>query len=279
MKQFRFTIWNSLVLGVLIALAWGKSAQTILLAVIAYFLYLLVRSQLSRPGATPIISPDDNEFLVDDEGLSRATVDLDTDIDFRPRRGHFRLDSQFDTVSRDAEYEYKIEGTTVLVRLLHACLRDIGLPKTWKVRDGVLLEADLREQLKTNKTFSNQKEIEEEITDRKKALEWHEMLPKYFNGLNYFILWKNLPRDEGRRYLRQEMERLKFGSHRFIEEAAKIGFIHEETANWRLRLPDGVDPSEESRQALFDSISNFGISYDEFTMAPGLIAAMEKYAA
>jgi hypothetical protein len=29
---------------------------------------------------------------------------------------------------------------------------------------------------------------------------------------------------------------------------------------------------KESRQALFDSISRFGISYDEFTMAPGLIA-------
>jgi hypothetical protein len=40
-----------------------------------------------------------------------------------------------------------------------------------------------------------------------------------------------------------------------------------------------VDPSKEGRQALFDSISSFGISYGEFTMAPGLIAAMEKYIA
>ncbi|MGA7225256.1 MAG: hypothetical protein WBX16_20530, partial [Candidatus Acidiferrales bacterium] len=122
MKKFKFTIWDALVLGVLAALAWGKSAQTILLAVIAYLLYLLVRSRLSRPGATPIISPDDNEFLVDDEGLSHATVDLDTDIDYRSRKNHFRLDSRFDTVSRDAEYEYKIDGTKVSVRLLHESL-------------------------------------------------------------------------------------------------------------------------------------------------------------
>lgn len=277
MKKFRFTVWDALVFGVLTALAWDKSAQTIVLAVIAYFLYLLVRSQFSRHGATPIISSDDNEFLVDDEGLSRATVDLDTDIDFQPKKGHFRLDSQFDTVSRDAEYECKSEGTTVSIRLLHACLRDIGLPKTWEVRDGVLLEADLREQLKTNKMFSEEKDREEEIADRKKALEWHEMLPKYFNGLKYFILWKTLPRDEGRRYLRQEMERLKLGSNRFIEEAAKIGFIRDETANWRLRLPDGVNPSQEEREKLADSISSFGISYDEFVMAPGLITAIEKY--
>ncbi len=279
MKKFTFTIWDTLVFCVLASLAWGKSAQTILLAVIAYLLYLLVRSQLSRHADTPIISADDNEFLVDDDGLSRATVDLDTDIDYRSRKNHFRLDSRFDTVSRDAEYEYKIDGTKVSVRLLHESLEDIGFPKVWEVRDGVLLEAELRERLKTNMTFSGQEDREKEIVDRKRALEWHEMLPTHFNGLKYFILWKNLPRDEGRRYLRQEMERLKLGSNRFMEEAAKIGFTHDETSRWRLRLPDGVDPSQEERQKLSDSITSFGISYDEFTMAPGLIAALEKYVA
>ena len=279
MKKFKLTIWDALVLGVLAALVWGKSAQTILLAVIAYLLYLLVRSQLSRPAATPIISVDENEFLVDDDGLAHATVDLDADINYQSRKNHFRLDSRFDTVSRDAEYEYKIDVTTVSVRLLHESLEDIGLPKVWEVRDGVLLEAELRERLETKMTFSGQEAREKEIADRKRALEWHEMLSTYFNGLKYFILWKNLPRDEGRRYLRQEMERLKLGSNRFIEEAAKIGFIQDETSRWRLRLPDGVDPSQEERGKLSDSISGFGISYDEFTMASGLIAALEKYVA
>lgn len=73
------------------------------------------------------------------------------------------------------------------------------------------------------------------------------------------------------------MERLKLGSNRFIDEAAKIGFILDETSRWRLRLPDGVNPSQEERGKLSDSISSFGISYDEFTMTPGLIAALEKY--
>ena len=279
MKKFKFTIWDALVFGALAALVWGKSAQTLLPAGIAYLLYLLVRSQLSRPADTLISSADDNEFLVDDDGLAHATVDLDTDIDYRLRKNHFRLDSRFDTVSRDAEYEYKIDGTNVSVRLLHESLEDMGVPKVWEVRDGVLLEADFRERLKTNMTFSGQEDREKEIADRKRALKWHELLPTYFNGLKYFILWKNLRRDDGRRYLRQEIERLKLGSNRFTEEAAKIGFIPDETSRWRLRLPDGVDPSQEGRQALFDSISSFGISYDEFTMAPGLIAAMEKYVA
>lgn len=186
MKNFELTSWDALVFGALAALVWRKSAKTILLAVIAYLLYLLVRSQLSRRGAVPIISPDDNEFLVDDDGLSHATVDLDTDINYQSRKNHFRLDSRFDTVSRDAEYEYKIDGTKVSVRLLHESLEDIGLPKVWEVRDGVLLEAELRERLKTNMTFSGQEAREEEIADRKRALEWHEMLPTYFNGLKVF---------------------------------------------------------------------------------------------
>lgn len=192
---------------------------------------------------------DDNEFLLDDDGLSHATVDLDTDLDYRSRKNHFRLDSRLDIMSRDAEYEYKIDGTRVSVRLLHESLEDIGLPKVWEVRDGVLLEAELRERLKTNMTFSGQEAREEESADRKRALEWHEMLTTYFNGLKYFILWKNLPRDEGRHYLRQEKERLKLGSNRFMEEAAKIGFIPDETSRWRLRLPDGVDPCRKNARS------------------------------
>ena len=86
MKKFTFTIWDTLVLCVLASLAWGKSAQTILLAVIAYLLYLLVRSQLSRHADTPIISADDNEFLVDDDGLCpRQLIWIQTSIIDRGR--------------------------------------------------------------------------------------------------------------------------------------------------------------------------------------------------
>ncbi len=277
-KKFQFTTWDALVFGALVALVWGKSAQTILLAVIAFLLYLLVRSQFSRSAPLPVSAPSNNEFVVEDERDSHARIDLDTDIDFQARRNHFRLDSQFDTAYRDAEYEYKIEGTNVFVRLLNESLEDIGLAKTWEVRDGVLLEADYRERLKANK-FVSEQDREEEIADRKKALEWHEVLPSYWNGLKYFILWKNMPRDDAHRYLRQEMERLKLGDGRFIEAAGKIGYVRDDTSDWRLRLPEGVNPTEEERERLFASTSSFGISRDEFLMAPGLIAALEKYCA
>jgi len=276
--KFNFTIWDGLVFGALLAFVWGRSAPPVLLAAVAFLLYLLVRSQLSRSSAGASIRSDDNEFVLENDELSQATVELDADIDNRPRKNHFRIDSMFDTCRRHAEFEYKIEETAVFVRLLHESLEDIDIVKTWEVRDGVLLEADFRERQK-GKKWVLEGDIDEEIAARKKPLEWHEILPSYWNGMKYFILSKNLPKDDSRRFFRQEIERLKLGSNRFIEQAAKIGFIHDETSDWRLRLPGGADPPEDERQALFDSIRKFDLSYDEFTMAPGLVAALEKYLA
>ena len=280
MKKFKFAILDGAVFGALVALAWGKSAQTILLAVVAFLLYLLVRSKLPKSNSASPVSrvSDDSHFLVCNDESSLVQIDLDSDISFQPRKNHFRLDLGFDTVSRDAEYEYKVEGTKVFVRLLHESCEDIGLEKYWEVRDGVVQEADLRDRWKTQKTVLKQN-ADEEISARQKSVEWYELLLPSFNGLKYFILFKNLPRDDQRRFFRQEIERLKLGSNRFIEQAAKVGFIHDENSEWRLRLPDGVDPPQEQRQKLSDSISSFGISYDEVTMAPRLIAALEKYCA
>jgi len=276
MKKFKINTWDCLILGGLVALVWGKSAQIILLAAIAFLLYLLVRANLSKSTSVPGATSDDNEFIVDRDELGGSSVELDTDIDYQPRKNHFRFDSMFDTASRDGEFEYKIEGTSVFIRLIHESLEDIGLSKIWEVRDGVLLEAELRERIK-NKTIILFQSYEKEVAERKKALEWHEIHPAQWNGLKYFILLKNLPKDDARRYFRQEIERLKFGNNRFIEEATKIGFILDEKSHWRLVLPDGVEPPEDDRQKLFDSISSCGLSHEEFTVMPALIAALEKY--
>ena len=275
MKKFTFTIWDSVVLGALVALGWGRSAQTILLAAIAFLLYLLVRSQFSRPIKEAVIAQDDNEFDLGNDGFSQAAIELDVDVEFRPLRNHFRFSSRFDTVTRRAEYEYKVEGTGVFARQLHESLRDPHLPEPWEVRDGVLLESELRERWKAERTVLA-RNVEEDLADRRKALEWFEILPTHFNGLKYFILSKNLPREDARRFLRQEMERLKLGSRRFIEAATKIGFVQDAISEWRLRLPEGVNPTDEERARLFDSTSSFGISRDEFLMAPNLIVAIEK---
>jgi hypothetical protein len=82
MKKFKFTLWDALVFGVFVALTWGKSAQTILLAVVAFLLFLLVRSILSKSTADSTIVSDGNEFLVDEDELSLVRINLDSDIYF-----------------------------------------------------------------------------------------------------------------------------------------------------------------------------------------------------
>src|SRR5713101_5630683 len=106
MKRFKINTWDCVIFGALVAFAWGRSAQTILLAVIAFLLYLLVRSNLSKSPTSQGVVSDDNEFVVDKDELCGSLVALDTDIDFQPRKNHFRFDSRFDTVSRDGEFEY-----------------------------------------------------------------------------------------------------------------------------------------------------------------------------
>jgi hypothetical protein len=274
MKRFKITIWDGLVFGAVIALAWGRSAQTILLAAIASLLYLLVRSKSTSPPLAAVTG--NNEFVVEHDESSTSEVDLDVDIDYRPRKNHFRFHSRFDTVFSDAEFEYKLDETRVFIRLLNESGQDIGVKKHWDARDGVVQESDIRERAKGQmsliKSFADDK-----IAALKKAVEWHEILPYHSNGLKYFILSKNLPKDDARRFFRQEIERLKLGSNRYIEEAIKIGFVLDETSRWRLRLPDGVDPPEDVLRKLHESISSFGISHDEFTMAPALITTLEKY--
>ena len=141
MKGFKITIWDGLVFGALVALAWGSSAQTVLLAAIAFLLYLLVRPNPSKPtDHPPVAASGGNEFVVERDELSLSEIELDVDINYRPRKNHFRFDSRFDTASSDAEFEYKLEGTKVFVRLLHESSEDIGVKKHWDIRDGVVQE-------------------------------------------------------------------------------------------------------------------------------------------
>jgi hypothetical protein len=137
MRKFKTAVWDYAVLGALVAFVWGKSAQTILLAVVAFLLYLLARSNVSKSTADPKIVLDDNEFHVHDDELSLEQIDLDSDITFQARKNHFRLDSRFDTVSRDAEYEYKIDGTAVSVGCYTSPWKTSDLPRPGRFATGL----------------------------------------------------------------------------------------------------------------------------------------------
>jgi hypothetical protein len=175
--------------------------------------------------------------------------------------------SQFDLYSGSSEYEYKIDGTTVSIRLLNS--RDDPDPEhreeEWKVRDGVVLESDLRTRFEA-KRF-NLTSIDEDIAALKFQAEWHELSSWNFNGFKYFLLNRSLSVPDARRYLRQELERLKLGIARATQEYAGYGVEPdpdpESMTGWR--WIGGKKPEDADTQPFWDRIKSgaLGITAEE----------------
>lgn len=113
------------------------------------------------------------------------------------------------------KYEYKINGTDVYERVLEQHQSGLGYD-TFKIRDGVVIESEIRREYREHslvaKCFGS---IEERINEYKKETEWHKMT---VCETKYFILSKHPEynsKNEFRRFLRTEEERLKNGIEQF----------------------------------------------------------------
>jgi hypothetical protein len=99
----------------------------------------------------------------------------------------------------------------------------------------------------------------------------------YAHGMKYFILRKKLPQAGARRYLRQELERLKLGEIGFFKEGEKYGLEPDESSLDGLKLMEGKsEPSTEDWKKLFASAQTYGISDVEFSWGKKLKGVPEK---
>ena len=102
------------------------------------------------------------------------------------------------------------------------------------------------------------------------------MEPLTFHGLKYFILGKKLPHADARRYLRQELERLKGGEAAFFKEAEKYGLEPDESSLDRLKVTAGKpEPSTEDWKNLSASAPSFGITQLEFSWGKKLSGVLK----
>src|SRR5260221_270757 len=161
------------------------------------------------------------DLIVSKEEVGNCTIELYVDISCRPCKNHFRLYSRFDIYVSHCEYQYKSEGTTVLVRLFEDKNEDPGESAYWDVLDGVVQERAIRQREK-QKSRVGGRSTAEKIEELKKQTEWTPLPVTAWNGFPYFVLTHNLPRAEVRRYFRQELERLMNGEEIFLEAAAKL---------------------------------------------------------
>jgi len=219
--------------------------------------------------------PDSNEFLIENKDETLFTAELDCALDYRPKPNHFRTDYRFDTYQTKSLYEYRLEGTDVLCRLIENQYEDIGVPKQNDVRDGVVLESEIRKR-DAGKRF-RLGSIDDKIGDLKTDVQWHKMASLSWHGLKYFILSKKLPQADARRYLREELERFKGGEIGVFNEAEKYGLEPDESSLDRFKLTEGKpEPSSEYWKKLFASAQSHGISDIEFSWGKKLKGVLEK---
>jgi hypothetical protein len=208
----KITIWDILVAAGLLGFSLNGSSTAILLAVIAFFLWLLVRPRKAtpavaipaetKPGCTP--EQVENDSANGDEfPLDNGSISLNKDIEDRECKNHFRVHGHSPDWqhSSHSEYEYRLEGANVFVRELHCYSQFIIEPEIWKIRDGVVLETQLR-----GAGFN-----EDDITDLKQQTEWTNLPSTSWKGFKYVIISRNVPTPDARRLFRQEIERLKTG--------------------------------------------------------------------
>jgi hypothetical protein len=272
----KLTGWDALV-GIVVALIAVNGGSLVwILCVLALFFWLRVRPVKITTVAKATEEPD-NTFIVTDESDGGQSIDVDTDINHRPRKNHLRFYSHFDTRVDKSEYEYRIDGTDVYLRLLHDHGEDYsGGPEWegWDVKDGVVLEADIRAQEEKKPLIYRSSEVREtriaeRIAQLKEQTEWAKL--RGWNGAVYFILSKNLPEPDARRFFRQELERLKKAVSSIEKELTRLGFEPGEDGRWQLK-ESGTMPPEEDREKLW---SSHGLSYNEFYAAPKLIKTLQ----
>jgi hypothetical protein len=178
--------------------AYNGGTQTMLLCVIAFFLWLRVRPAPKVVALPPSASTatkalaflsapeseaeeEDNGFEIESNPEGGTSIELGVDIDYRPCPNHFRLDYRYDTASSKSEYEYRVEGVKVFVRLINDIDNSVGTARggDWQVRDGVVLEQDLRDRFNAQSDFIKRAfpEIDKKIADLRTLTEWREMKP------------------------------------------------------------------------------------------------------
>src|SRR2546421_5235696 len=246
--RMKFTFDDAVLIVAGAAVLYFRNWWTILFFVVV-IAYAILRYFKSRKSETPA-DTDDNEFVIENKDEMQYTAELDVGLNYRSLPNHFRTDYRYDTSRSKSLYEYRLEGTDVLIRLIEDWHEDIGVPKYHDVRDGVVLESELRKR-DAERSF-HITDVEAEIADLKKNAEWHKMDSLTFHGLKYFIISRKLPQADARRYLRQELERLKIGTAALLKEAEKYGLEPNEDSLDRLKVSEGkTKPSNEEIRKLY----------------------------
>lgn len=128
-------------------------------------------------------------------------------------------------------FEYRFEGQLILARLLEKCTDHYG-KKDWDVRDGVVLESEIRERSK--KSTLLMRTVEEVLAQDLVEVAWR---PLEEHQVRFFVMLRHpdkFPVNEFRRQVRGELERIKVSTQKVLDVARSQG--------WEIAMTEeGVD--------------------------------------
>jgi hypothetical protein len=275
--KLRLQDWILIWGGVIATAIWGNSWRDWLTLAVVILLYLIVRTLWPKQTS---LKPkeEDNSFLItssnENDTLEQEELELDVDLSYCRSPNHFRIHRQFDIYVSDWEYECRVSSTGVSARLLQFRSRGPGEPEEWRVRDGVVQEADMRAAwAKTKYTWDD---VEGKIANLKLETEWSVIPPLYWNGASYFIMAKKVPQPDSRRYFRQELERLRRGIDLGTNELAKLNYKQTEDGKYVPLVEPEVKASDEQWTQFRETIPKFGITTSEFSNGKVLVTLLNK---
>lgn len=185
------------------------------------------------------IFDDENSIMIENDHT-------DVTFDFSPEQKKFKVSSSIkdDVFYNYSTIEYKISANPVELQM-----RTIELshepPKEWSIKDGVVLESELRKD-----KFNDQ----ERINSLKKEVEWTKVSILGNPEVNLYILSKHpeiISKEDYRKFLRQSIERVRLGVSK-VEDAVKNDThglqVHTGDYGRNIWYPDSETEKKESEE-------------------------------
>ena len=219
---------------------------------------------LGMPSQIRVGAQEENEAydtltLVLDHGEWYSEIVVDPTLLSLKSYGHT---PDYDSIFH-SQMEYKIEGETILIRLINDYTDNYG-KESWHVRDGVVLESEIRNR---HDTRFNVISVDEELEKYRSQTVWY-LLKNY--TIKFFIMSKHsnlFPPGEFRRLVRTELEKLKLATAKFNCDVTAMGIeVIEGAEGFDFRYPDYFPEQDRKRvEALFskESLNSYGISVNE----------------
>ncbi len=180
------------------------------------------------------IFDDENSIMIENDHT-------DDTFDFFPEQKKFKVSSSIkdDVFYNHSTIEYKISASPVELQMRTTELSHEP-PKEWSIKDGVVLESELRK---------NKFNDEERINSLKKEVEWTKVSILGNPEVNLYILSKHpeiISKEDYRKFLRQSVEKLKLGVAK-AQEAVKDDThgLHFQTADYGNQIWYLVDESDK----------------------------------